>query len=69
MVGALTAVGLVVLEAEEAGGAQLREQLVGGERAAGLPLVDMRRDLVGEEVPKRLAKQVVFRREPHDGRR
>ena len=46
LVGAHPAVGLVVLEAEQADGAQLREELVRGEGSRSLPLVDVRGDLL-----------------------
>ena len=60
MVGSHAAVGLVVLEPEQPDRAQLREELVGGEGAGRLPLVDVRLDLTLEEVPERLAKQLVL---------
>ena len=60
MVGAHAAVGLVVLEPEEPDGGQLGEELVGGEGAGRLPLVDVGLDLPLEEVPQRLAEQLVL---------
>ena len=54
------AVGLVVLEPEEPDGGQLGEEVVGGEGAGRLPLVDVRLDLPLEEVPERLAEQLVL---------
>ena len=60
MVGPHAAVGLVVLEAEEPHGGQLGEELVGGKGPGRLPLVDVRLDLPLEEVPQRLAEQLVL---------
>ena len=60
VVGAHAAVGLVVLEPEQADGRQLGEELVGGERAGRLPLVDVGLDLPLEEVPERLAEELVL---------
>ena len=54
------AVGLLVLEAEQAESGQLREELVGGEGAGGLPLVDVRLYLALEHVTQRLAEELVL---------
>ena len=60
VVGAHAAVGLVVLQAEQADGPQLGEQLVGREGPGPLPLVDVRRDLPLEQVPEGLAEEPVL---------
>ena len=60
MVRRHAAVGLLVLEAEQPHRRELREERMGGERAGRLPLVDVRLDLPLEEVPERLAEQLVF---------
>ena len=51
MVRPHAAVGLVVLQPEQADGRQFGEELVGGEDASGLPFVDVGLDLPLEEVP------------------
>ena len=60
MIGPHAAVGRLVLQAEQAHGTQFGEELVGRERARRLPGVHMRLDLPLEEVPQRLAKDLVL---------
>ena len=67
VVGALAAVGRVVLDAEQAGGAEHREELVGREPPRGLPLVDVGVDLPVHDVADGLAEEVVLLGEAHAG--
>ena len=60
-----TPVRLVVLEAEQADGAQLGEELVKGGRAGRLPPVDVGFDLALEQVPQCLAENLMFVRLDH----
>ncbi len=60
MVRTHAAVGLVVFETEQAHGGELREQVVGRERAGRFPLVHVGLDLPLEEVAERLAEQLVL---------
>ena len=65
VVRALAAVGGVVLQAEQAGGAERLEQLVRGEDAGLFPLVGMRGDLTLQHAPGCLAERLVVCGELH----
>ena len=58
-------VRLVVLEAEQADGAQLGEEFVKGGRACRLPPVDVGFDLTLKQVPQCLAENLMFVRLDH----
>ena len=60
VVRAHAAVGLVVLQPEQAHRGQLGEEVVGREGAGGLPFVHVGLDLPLEEVPQCLAEELVF---------
>ena len=65
MVGSHAAVGLVVLQPEQPDRGQFREELVGGEGPGRLPIVHVGLDLPLEEIPERLAKQLMLVRLDH----
>ena len=54
-----------LVDAEQAGGAELLEDLVGREDAVLLPLVDVRIDVLVDDRPQRAADLVVFLGELH----